>query len=154
MTAPTDTASLVVRRTINAPPETVFRVWSEPELAARWGWGKAYDTVAIELDCRPGGAWRHQIRDRNTGETFWFDGVFREVTSPHRIVHTFHWTSDRGHDESTSLVEIDLVRRGTQTEVVITHTQLPAKLEAETREGWADCLREIERAVTSADTGT
>ena len=82
MAAPAEAPALVVSRLIHAPPERVFRAWSDPDVAARWGWGNAYDTIAIELDCRPGGTWRHQIRDRNTGETFFFDGVFREVERP------------------------------------------------------------------------
>ena len=148
MTARTDTPALVVRRLIQAPPERVFRAWSDPDVAARWGWGRAYDTIAVDLDCRPGGRWRHEIRDRTTGETFRFDGVFREVEPPRRVVHTFRWTSDRGHDEPESLVTVDLVPSGGGTEVVITHTRLPADKVRETDEGWKDCLEQVERAVT------
>ena len=148
MTARTDTPALVVRRLIQAPPERVFRAWSDPDVAARWGWGRAYDTIAVDLDCRPGGRWRHEIRDRTTGETFWFDGVFREVDPPRRVVHTFGWTSDRGHAEPESLVTVDLVPSGGGTEVVITHTRLPADKVRETDAGWKDCLEQVERAVT------
>jgi len=148
MTLRTDVPALVVRRVIHAPPDRVFRAWSDPEIAGRWGWGKAYDTLSVELDCRPGGTWRQAIRDRNTGETFYFDGVFREVVPAKRVVHTFRWTSDRGHDEAESLVAVDLVPQGGHTEVVITHTQLPPDKVRETTEGWGDCLEQIALTVT------
>jgi uncharacterized protein YndB with AHSA1/START domain len=149
MTAPAEAPALVVRRLIRAPAERVFRAWSDPEVAARWGWGKAYDTISVELDCRPGGAWRHQIRDRNTGETFFFDGVFREVVTGRRVVHTFRWRSDRGYEQAESLVTVELVPKGADTEVVITHTQLVPERAAETRDGWTDCLEQIDRTVTA-----
>ena len=152
MSTRTEVPPLVVSRLIHAPPERVFRAWSDPEVAARWGWGSAYDTIAVELDCRPGGHWRHEIRDRNTGETFWFDGVFREVVPGRRVVHTFKWTSDRGHDEPESLVAVELVPRGADTEVVITHTALPPDKVRETDEGWKDCLEQIDRAVAGPAT--
>jgi len=37
MTARTGSPPLVVRRLIQAPPERVFRAWSDPDVAARWG---------------------------------------------------------------------------------------------------------------------
>lgn len=147
MTAPTETAALVVRRVIHAPAALVFRAWSDPAVARRWGWGKAYDTVSLELDCRPGGVWRHEIRDRTSGETFWFDGVFREVVAGRRVVHTFSWRSDRGYRQEESLVTVELVPHGDDTEVVITHVQLPAGMTRETQEGWTDCLEQIDLAV-------
>ena len=153
MSMPTQSPPLVVRRVIAAPAALVFRAWSDPVVAARWGWGKAYDTIALELDCRPGGAWRHEIRNRESGETFWFDGVFREVVPGRRVVHTFKWRSDRGYRQQESLVAVDLLPKGEATEVVITHTLLPAASAAETDAGWDDCLEQIAAAVTSSGGG-
>ena len=153
MTAPADTGPLVVRRLIRAPAAVVFRAWSDPAVAWRWGWGKAYDTVALELDCRPGGVWRHEIRDRTSGETFWFDGVFREVVADRKVVHTFRWRSDRGYRQEESLVTVELVAKGQDTEVVITHAQLPSGTIQETGAGWADCLEQIDLAVVETRDG-
>ena len=41
--------------------------------------------VVISLDCRPGGAWTQQIRNRDSGETWFFDGEFEQV-EPERLV--------------------------------------------------------------------
>ncbi len=86
-----------------------------------------------------------QIRHEETGELWSFEGVFREVLAEQRLVHTFHWWSDRGTDEGTSLVTIDFIPRGTGTEVVITHTQLrDAKHRKGTETGWEDVLSCVE----------
>ncbi len=129
-----------VRRVLAAPLAAVWRAWTDPDLAARWSWGEEYDTVAIALDCRPGGAWRQQIRSRKTGENFFFDGVFETVEPQRRLVHTFHFRSDRGKDEGTSLVEIVFADQDGRTEVTITHSRLSDEQKKETQEGWGDVL--------------
>jgi uncharacterized protein YndB with AHSA1/START domain len=136
--------TVVVRRTINAPVAAVYRVWTDPELAQRWNWGRNYVTVSIELDCRVGGVWRQQVRDRTNGTNWFFTGEFREIVPHKTLVHTFHFKSDRGDDEEPSLVQIDFRDLGQQTEVVITQTQLQADKKKATEEGWIDCCECIE----------
>lgn len=129
-------ATVVVRRTFRAPVAKVFRAWSDPEMAKRWSWGPEFDTVTIDLSCQPGGRWRQHIHDRTTGENWYFDGVFQEVVPNRKLVHTFHFTNDRGYDEPPSLVTIDFTERDDVTEVVLTHTQLSDTKVKETNEGW------------------
>src|SRR5262245_17013123 len=99
--------SCVVRRLMNAPPHVVFRAWTDPALAARWSWGSEYETVSIDLDCRVGGKWQQHIRNRKTGENWYFDGIFEEVRTNEKLVHTFHFRTDGGVDEGVSVTTID-----------------------------------------------
>ena len=139
--------SCVVRRTLAAPPERVYQAWTDPVLLAEWSWGSEFETLSVEQDCRPGGVWRQEIRSRETGVRWIFDGVFREVVPGKKLVHTFHWRNDKGDEEGPSLVTIELLPvAGKQTEVVITHIQLdPAKKDV-TEAGWGEVLTGIERA--------
>src|ERR671923_208053 len=138
-------ATVVMRHTFRAPVARVFRAWSEPAMAKRWSWGPEYDTISIDLNCEPGGVWRQQIRDRNTGENWFFEGVFQEVVPNRKLVHTFHFKSDRGHDEPPSLVTIEFTDRGDRTDVVLTHTQLLESKVKETEAGWTGILELIEK---------
>jgi uncharacterized protein YndB with AHSA1/START domain len=138
-------ATVVMRHTFEAPIAHVFRAWSDPTIATRWSWGPEYDTVSIELNCQPGGAWRQHIRDRNTGENWYFEGVFQEVVPNRKLVHTFRFKSDRGHDEPPSLVTIEFTDRGDRTDVVLTHTQLLESKVKETEAGWTGILELIEK---------
>ncbi len=142
--------TIQVRRVLAAPVARVWRVWTDPTWAARWSWGSQYDTVSIDLDCRPGGAWRHEIRDRTTGERWSFDGVFEQVEPERLLVHTFHFRSDRGTDEPPSLVRIDFTARGDRTEIVITHSQLEQPHKAGTVRGWEDIAAVVERLAAEA----
>ena len=140
-------ATVVVRRTFNAPVASVFRAWSDPSMAKRWSWGPEFDTVSIELDCRPGGSWRQHVHDRTTGENWFFDGTFQDVVPNQRLVHTFHFRNDRGYDEPPSLVRIEFAERGTTTEVVLTHTQLTESKVKETTKGWESIFAVMERLI-------
>lgn len=136
--------TVVVRRTINATMSVVYRAWTDPELARQWSWGRDYDTISIELDARVGGMWRQQIRDRKTGVNWFFEGEFKDLKPPRFIVHTFRFRNDRGEDEEPSIVEIELRDLGGKTDVLITHSQLPADKKAGTEEGWNDCCECME----------
>jgi uncharacterized protein YndB with AHSA1/START domain len=143
--------SCVVRRTLSAPIANVFRLWTDPELAPRWSWGSKYDTLSVDIDLRVGGIWRQQIRDRKTGEVWSFEGVFREVEPPTRLVHSFSWRSDRGAVHDESLVAIDFRERGPKTEVVITHTRLTGDdVVRGTEAGWIDICDLVDKIAPRA----
>ena len=140
------TTTLVVRRTIAAPVETVYRAWTDPALVRQWSWGSRHETLDMKLDCRVGGSWNHTIRNRDNGESWTFDGVFEEVMVNRRLVHTFFWRGPAGVEEGTSLVAIDFIGQGeNSTEVVITHSRLDEKSREGTREGWEDILGVVDR---------
>jgi uncharacterized protein YndB with AHSA1/START domain len=140
-------ATVVMRRTFKAPVASVFRAWSDSSMAKRWSWGPEFDTVSIDLNCQPGGTWRQHVHDRTTGENWFFDGVFHEVVPNRKLVHTFHFTNDRGYDEPPSLVTIEFTERGESTEVVLTHTQLAESKVKETTKGWDAIFEAMERLV-------
>jgi uncharacterized protein YndB with AHSA1/START domain len=140
-------ATVVVRRTFDAPVTKVFRAWSDPAMAKRWSWGPQFDTVTLDLTCQAGGTWRQHILDRTTGENWYFHGVFQEVVPNRKLVHTFHFTNDRGYDEPPSLVTIEFTELDDRTEVVLTHTQLAQTKVKETNEGWVEILATVEGLV-------
>lgn len=133
-----------VRRILKAPVSAVFRAWTDPKIVAQWAWGRQHETLSIEADCRPGGRWRQEIRNRETGEKWSFDGAYEKVEPERRLVHTFHFRSDRGKVEGPSLVDIRFTDRGDgTTEVVITHTRLEPDKKKGTETGWNGCLDAI-----------
>jgi len=151
MTKPTLAPDTVqVRRVLAAPLARVWRAWTDPAFAARWSWGSEFDTEVISLDCRPGGAWTQQIRNRDSGETWFFDGEFEQVEPERLLVHTFHFRSDRGTEEPPSLVRIEFAAVERGTEVTITHSRLEEGHKRATTEGWTDILDLMESIANSA----
>jgi len=94
---------LVVTRTFDAPPQMVFKAWSDPELFRRW-WvpeGGPVSLVACDMDVRTGGKYRLEF---GAGEdTMAFYGKYLDVVPGERIV----WTNDEGEEGAVTTVTFE-----------------------------------------------
>ena len=93
VTKPSD-REIRVERIFNAPRERVWRAMTDPKLVAQW-WGRGNKLVVERMEVEPGGQWRfvEHAPDGVQG----FEGRYREVTPPERIVQTFAWDGMPGH---------------------------------------------------------
>ncbi len=78
---------LVITRVFNAPRRLVFEAWTTAEHVSRWFAPSPLTMPSCELDFRPGGAFRFVMRAPD-GTEYPFEGVFREIVVPDRIVFT------------------------------------------------------------------
>lgn len=76
---------IVTTRVFDAPRETLFKAWTDPELLARWWGPKGFSNTIQEFDLRPGGAWRLVMRGPN-GVEHPNESVFVEIVEPERLV--------------------------------------------------------------------
>ena len=77
---------IVTTRVFDAPRELVFEAWTDRRSVARW-WGPAGFTNTIhELDARPGGVWRFDMRGPD-GVVQQNKMVFLEVVKPERLAY-------------------------------------------------------------------
>jgi len=83
---------LVLTCTFDAPPEKVYRAWTEPELLKRWFAPRPVATPVAELDVRPGGASRVVMRGPD-GQEYPCPGVYLEVVENRRLVMTDAFTA-------------------------------------------------------------
>ena len=93
VTKPTD-RTIHVERIFNAPRERVWKAYTEPDLVAQW-WGRGNKLVIEKLEVKPGGKWR--FVEHGPEGPFGFEGEFREVTPPERLVWTFGWDGMPGN---------------------------------------------------------
>ena len=71
-------------RLIDAPPERMWRAFSDPVRLARWWGPNGFSNTFEEFDLRPGGQWRFVMHGPD-GQDHANLSVFREV-APERIV--------------------------------------------------------------------
>ncbi len=83
---------LFLTRIIDAPPEKVYRAWTDPELLVQWFAPLPYTTPSARLDVRPGGSNRIVMRDPD-GNDMPMQGVYLEVVPNERLVTTDAYTS-------------------------------------------------------------
>jgi uncharacterized protein YndB with AHSA1/START domain len=90
-TAPISDRELVLTRLIDAPRETLYRAWTEPELMKQWFAPLPWTTPVIETDVRPGGSSLIVMRGPD-GTEFPNPGVYLEVVRNERLVFTDAYT--------------------------------------------------------------
>lgn len=134
--------SLTIRRRLKAPPEKVFRAWTDPQQIMRW-WGPTdFETVRAEVDLRVGGRFRKVARGPE-GHEHEASGVYREVVPNEKLVFTWAW---RSTPERESLVTVALKPDGDGTVLILTHEQF---FDEPTRDdhqrGWTGTLDKLER---------
>ena len=141
--------TLQIRRTFAAPREKVFAAWAQREQLEQWMCKdeSSHSVIHHEQDIRTGGRYVMEVRDPGKGETYWGQGVYREVKPPEKIVFSWRWT--KGTPDGAQLhpgspeteVSVEFFARGNSTEVVLTHTGFgSAKDRDEHNKGWNGCL--------------
>jgi uncharacterized protein YndB with AHSA1/START domain len=96
---------LVVTRIFDAPPNTVYRAWSQPDLFQRWWVPKSVSGISLvscEMDVRTGGKYRLEFGSDGS-ETMAFYGNYLEVVPNERIV----WTNDEGEEGAITTVTFE-----------------------------------------------
>lgn len=84
-----------VERVFDAARERVWRALTDPELVARW-WGRGNRLEIERMEVEPGGRWR--FVEHAPDGAHGFEGRYREVTPPERLVETFAWDGMPGHE--------------------------------------------------------
>ncbi|MGP3967015.1 TIGR03086 family metal-binding protein [Streptomyces sp. 6N223] len=80
--------TIVITREFDAPPERVFRAYTDPDLVVQWLGPRRLTMRIDQYDARSGGSYRYVHRADN-GTEYGFHGVFHEVRPNERIVQTF-----------------------------------------------------------------
>jgi uncharacterized protein YndB with AHSA1/START domain len=98
-------------RLFDAPRERVWSEWTEPEAFADWFGGPQCEVPlsSVEMDVRPGGAWKlTMFAPPHRPEINWW-GEYREVDPPERLVFTI---SDQPDEDAWDLVIVVLTDLG------------------------------------------
>jgi uncharacterized protein YndB with AHSA1/START domain len=111
----TNQKQFTITRVFDAPRETVWRAWTDPE-EAPIGWhprGITTPRQSVEFDLRPGGRYRYTMIAPD-GTEYPTAGVYREITPPERLVMT--WGSPGDADEIAPVLTIELAEHGERGE--------------------------------------
>ncbi len=88
MSLPVAERELTITRIFDAPRELVFKTWTNPDTMLDWWGPTAFPATQMEMDVRPGGAWRGCLTSVEDGRELWQNGRFRDVNPHDRIVFT------------------------------------------------------------------
>jgi uncharacterized protein YndB with AHSA1/START domain len=132
-----DQPDIEIRRTFDAPRETIWREWTEPERFADWYGGPDYEIPidSVAMDVREGGKWK-LVMVVGPSEIHW-DGEYIEVNEPERLVFT---VSDQPDEDLYDLCTVVLTSvDGDRTEMLFQQSggHMPAAAYRRAKEGWS-----------------
>jgi uncharacterized protein YndB with AHSA1/START domain/DNA-binding transcriptional ArsR family regulator len=146
MTDPTHRRKEVtITRIFDSPRKLVFRAWTDPKLLAQWWGPDGFTNPVCEVDVRPGGAIRIDMRGPD-GLVYPNEGVFQEIVEPERIVFTMRAFEDgEGRPQlevftTATFVELDGKTKLTVHTVVIKSTPEVAASVDGLEQGWSQSL--------------
>ena len=112
-----DDRSIVLTRIVNAPRDTVWKMWSERKHLEQW-WGPDGFSVTTEsFDFRVGGAWKFVMHGPD-GRDYKDLIVFTDIKKPEYIAHR-HSGDDGDGGESEFLATITFEEEGNSTKVTM-----------------------------------
>lgn len=114
------TYQMSVRRRMPAPRDVVYQAWIDPEGIREWMCPGDVVSANATLDVRVGGAYRIVMKSREQEHVH--TGVYQVVEPPAKLVFTW-LTGD--NDPHPTLVTVEFLERGAQSEIVITHERFP-----------------------------
>ncbi|HVV85709.1 MAG TPA: SRPBCC domain-containing protein [Kofleriaceae bacterium] len=142
---------LRIERVFDAPRERVWRAMTEPALIAQW-WGRGNRLTVEKFDLRRGGHWRfvEHTADGRHG----FEGRFREVEPPSKVVQTFEWDGMPGHATVQTMTLHDLGDGRTQLVVIsqfMTKEERDGMLQSGMEGGMNQSYEALDRVLAAAE---
>jgi uncharacterized protein YndB with AHSA1/START domain len=110
---------IVMTREFDAPRPLVFDAFTKPEFVRQWLLGPPGWTMPVcEIDLRVDGRYRYVWKKESKGVSMGVSGVYREVSSPARVVHTERF--DEAWYAGEALITTEFVETPAGTSVTMT----------------------------------
>jgi uncharacterized protein YndB with AHSA1/START domain len=126
---------------IDAPPEQVYRYFTQPEAIVTW-----MGEYAL-LEAEPGGRFILDIKGTPVR------GRFVHLDPPHRLVISWGYAGSDELPPGASTVEVRLVADGGGTRVELEHRDLPPGQEPGHVSGWGHYLARLQQAAAGRHPG-
>ena len=122
-----------------------------PELVAQW-WGRGNKLVIERMEVERGGHWR--FVEHSPDGVHGFEGRYREVTPPERIVQTFEWDGMPGYvvvETATSRTSATAARRVVNTSLFHTTEERDGMLSSGMEGGLNESYAALDRLLATPE---
>jgi uncharacterized protein YndB with AHSA1/START domain len=144
-----------IQREFDAPIEQVWTMWTDPAMFQKWYGPNGMSIPVAEMDVVVGGirkiCMEMQTPDRTM--SMWFTGVYKEVTSPTRLVYTESMCDadgtiipaesmgmPAGHPDITEVI-VELSEKDGKTAMTMVHVGVPTGTAGEG--GWNQAIEKL-----------
>ena len=155
--------TLVLERTVAAPIDAVWKMWTEPEEFSEWYGPDSVTIPLAEMDATVGGKrfLRMEAPTQTGKQQMWVAGEFLEVEAPERLVYTEAVADEEGNiKEASELglptdvlvsteVTVQLAVLPAGTSITVRHVGIPQDSAGMT--GWNMALDKLEKRLEPQD---
>lgn len=147
--------ALVITRQFDAPPELVWKAWTEPKHLMKWWGPKGFTTPVCQSDFRVAGKYLYCMRSPE-GNDYWGTGVYREIKPTKKLVFTDSFADKNGNVVPASvygfegdfplelLIAITFEKHQAKTKMTLHHDGFPAGVHKEmANTGWNESLDKL-----------
>lgn len=110
-------------RTVDAPRDLVWKMWTEAEHLKHWWSPRGFTTPICTVDLRVGGKWHYAMQDSRDGAMYWALAMYEEIVPVERLRYRDAFSNEAGDrvpPETTVIVNlIDLGARTEMRSVVV-----------------------------------
>jgi len=144
-------------RVFDAPRRLVFKAWTDPKRVAQWWGPTGFTNPRCELDVRPGGAIRIDMRGPD-GTVYPMSGVYQEIVEPERLVFTSIALDEAGNPLFENLNTVTFAEHAGKTTItlctrVIKSTDKALQYLKGMEIGWSMSLDRLEAHIMKAAKG-
>ena len=147
---------LVITRTFNAPVESVWKAWTDPELLKKWNGPKDYICQDFNMDFRVGGKYLNSMQGPD-GKKIWGTGTYLEIIPNKKIVCTDSFADENGNPVTSDYygmpgmplemkITVTFEEDNGKTKMTLEHEGLPAgEHQKGASAGWNSSLDKLEK---------
>jgi uncharacterized protein YndB with AHSA1/START domain len=145
---------MVLTRVLAAPRTLVFKAWTDPEQLAEWWGPHGFTAPRCEVDARPGGALRIDMRGPD-GVTFPMVATFTELVEPERLSFTATVPDEDGVSQIETRTIVTFEEQGGKTTLTVRSRVVKATKAGETyvegmQVGWSQTIERLAELVAKA----
>lgn len=136
---------LELRRVYPHPADVVFDAFTRPEALMAWFGPEGFHTPEAEVDLRTGGRYRIVMQKLPDGPPMTVTGEYREVVANRLLRFTWEWSGTPDLRGGQTMVTVEFVGRGGETELILRHEGLPTvELRDDHERGWSSAMGKLE----------
>lgn len=149
---PLEQRELLLTRVFDVPRSRVFQAWIDARQVAQWWGPHGFTNPVCELDARPGGALRIEMRAPD-GVVHPMTGVYDEIEAPARLVFSSGALDPLGHPMFEVRTSVTFSEQGGKTALTL-HARVTMATPAAARHldgmepGWTQTLERLGQYLT------
>lgn len=140
------TNNVTLHRVLTAPPEKVYRAFTDPNAIAAWLPPYGFVCVVHDMDVKVGGSYKMSFINFTTGNAHSFGGKYLEI-KPNEFLK-YSDVFDDPNLPGEMITSISLKKVSVGTEVIAMQTGIPSVIPTEACYlGWQESLDKLKRLV-------